>query len=254
MFRSLGFAEIVIIIALVVLFMGGKRVSGLFTRAGNSVREARDKAKWLYNSLGGSEEEEIRDEEKVGKDMAERFLQECPMDKDGEAQALLSGVGSELVKGLGEQPRTFSFAVVDAPVVNAYALPGGHIFVTRPLLDLTRGDRDEVAFLLAHEMSHIMGRHAAEKYQVSAVLGAVRMGGLVRNLLDKGYSREQETESDSRAVGLMSKAGFSPEGAVRALRKLQSAGPERPEFAQYFSTHPETADRIVAVQRRSSEA
>ncbi|MCP5117395.1 MAG: M48 family metalloprotease, partial [bacterium] len=171
--RSLGLAEIVVIAGLVLLFMGGSRISKLFGWVGQRAKSAADQARWVYESLGGSEEEEIKAEEKVGAELAESFLAQMPPDADERIQDLVRRVGRRLKETGEAQPRQFTFQVVIGPVANAYAIPGGHIFVSRTLADLCAGDEDETAFLLAHEMGHILCRHMAERKVVETVLGAV---------------------------------------------------------------------------------
>ncbi|MCP5113298.1 MAG: M48 family metalloprotease [bacterium] len=248
--RSLGPAEIVVIAVLVLLFLGGSRISRLFGWLGTRVKSTADQARWVYESLGGSEDEEIQAEQRVGDEAAEKFLAQTPADPDQRVQAFVQRVGDKLARVPGAGNRRFSFHVVLAGTANAYALPGGHVFVTSLLADLCAGDEDETAFLLGHEMGHVLCRQMAERKVVNTVLGAVRTGKLAADLMGAGYSREQEREADWKAVDLAREAGFEAAASLRFMRKLGSITPEATEFAQYFSTHPATSERLEYIQER----
>jgi predicted Zn-dependent protease len=242
--RTLGLPELLIILGLLALLMGGARISKLFEWLGRRVRTTANQVKWMYESLGGTDEEEFRAEGEVGAEMAEKFLAQMPPDPDEEAQGLVSEVGARLAQAGEAKKRSFRFQVVQGPAANAYALPGGYVFVTRRLMRLCDGDADETAFLLAHEMGHVISRHMAERNLVGTLLGALRAGQLAGELLGKGYSREQEREADLKAVDLATEAGFDGQAALRVLRKLSAVTPDASEFAQYFSTHPSTEERL----------
>lgn len=246
--RSLGLPELLVILGLLALLMGGARISGLFGWLGRRVRTAVNQVKWIYQSFGGTEDEEIRAEEKVGADLAARLRAQMPPDPDENVQRLVSGTGARLADTREAKKRRFVFQVVEGPMANAFALPGGYIFVTRKLADLCAGDQDETAFLLAHEMGHVLCRHLAQQKVMDTLLSAVRAGRLASELLGKGYSRQQEREADSKAVELATEAGFEGEAALRVLRKLGQVTTEAGEFAQYFSTHPSTEERLEYVE------
>lgn len=241
--RTLGLPEILVILGLIVLLTGGVGISRLFGWAGQRVRTAANRAKWIYESLGGTEESEIRAEEDAGADMAKAFLASMPPDPDEEAQALVRRIGRRLAETAKAKKRRFVFRVVQAPEANAFALPGGYVFVTRRLLELCGGE-DEVAYLLAHEMGHVLERHPAEQKLVRTLMHALRAGRFASELLGKAYSREQEHEADQKAMELAGEAGFDREAGLRVLRKLGKAAPETGEITRYFSTHPSTEERL----------
>jgi predicted Zn-dependent protease len=245
--RTLGLPELLIILGLLALLMGGARISRLFDWLGRRVRNTANQVKWMYQSLGGTEEQEIQAEKDVGAELASRFLAQTPRDPDENVQDLINRVGARLAQTPQAGQRRFVFQVVQSPVANAYALPGGYVFITRSLVRLCDGDLDEAAFLLAHEMGHVLSRHMAERNVVDTLLGALRAGQVIGDLLGKGYSREQEREADLKAVELATKAGFDGQAALRVLRKLSAETPETGEFAQYFSTHPSTQERLEYV-------
>ncbi len=251
--RSLGLPEILIILGLLVLLFGGARLPALMGALGRKVGSWFNQLRWLWRSMAGSEEEEIRSEETVGREEAAEFLEQMPPAGDEELQRRVAAVGGRLAATQAAAGRRFHFHVVEAPAANAFALPGGYIFVTRGLAELCGGD-EEIAFLLGHEMGHVLSRHFAEGRIAKTLLSALRAGRLATELLGKGYSRQQEQEADRIAVELALAAGLDGEGALRLLRHLHQLAPGAPEFLQYFSTHPAAEERIAAVRRALQEA
>jgi len=151
--------------------------------------------------------------------------------------------------------REFRFSLVRAGVSNAYALPGGFVFITEPLLDLCAEDRDELAFLLGHEMGHVIRGHARSQLTANTFLHAVtaRLSGagpMLRQLIDKGYSRELELEADAEGARLAAAAGFDARAAARALRRLALVSRDHAGLAEYFSSHPPLAERIRRLEQR----
>ena len=169
----------------------------------------------------------------------------------------------------------YTFTILDSPVVNAFAVPGGYVYVTRGLLALA-GTEAEVAGVLAHEIAHITLRHGAKRQSKGtlaglglAVLGAVTDNPLLADLgrigahaVLSGYSRAEEHEADEFGVTYLSRAGFDP-GAMssfldtlRRHSKLESAIHGRTDHPglDFFATHPRTRDRVaraVAAARRT---
>ncbi len=183
---------------------------------------------------------------------------------DPDLAAYVDSVGQFLTYTAELPNLRFTFTILDSPVVNAFALPGGYIYVTRGLLALANNEA-ELAAVLAHEIGHVTGRHSAQRYSqaVSAqigltALGAFGLGSTVGQFLSHGtglylrsYSRDQEYEADQLGVRYLNRAGFSPYamasfldhmGAYDSLeRKLSGNKAAIPSF---LSTHPQTADRV----------
>ena len=174
-----------------------------------------------------------------------------------------------LLQKTSEQPEPpYRFVILDSPEVNAFALPGGYVHVSRGLVALA-DDEAELAGVLAHEIGHVTARHAAERYSqgLLAGLGAALLGvgtdsrtvGNIAQLAGsayvQGYSRSQELEADMLGVRYLSRAGFDPTamssfleamGAEAALaRKIAGQGGADPA-ASLFASHPRTADRVSA--------
>jgi predicted Zn-dependent protease len=165
-------------------------------------------------------------------------------------------IGARLGAAQGDGSRSFEFRVVQTADLNAFALPGGFVFVTDALLRLLADDRDALAFVVAHEMGHVLLRHPRDRYMADLAFGVVGRrvpvaGQVVREMLSKGYSRDQELEADREALRVMSAAGFPVDGGVRALEQLARHAPGQPGLSEYLSTHPRLDQRIHALRERS---
>ncbi len=191
------------------------------------------------------------------------------LDPDAEAQALLDAVGERLVRSSRalESPYEFEFHLLaDRETVNAFALPGGQVFITRALLDRLETEA-QLAGVLAHEIGHVVGRHGAEHMAKAkltqgltgaAVLGTYDPGNpatthtaavaaLVGKLVTMKHGRGDEIESDQLAVLFAAEAGYDPEAMVRVMEILAASSPggRPPEF---FSTHPNPERRVERIQ------
>jgi predicted Zn-dependent protease len=247
--RTLGLFEILIIALVILLLFGGPRLPRMAGWLGRRVRTTTDQIKWVYQSMGGSEEEEIRAEQPVGERLAKELQEQMPPDPDPGARNLVARLGERLTKTESAGKRPFHFQVIAGPAANAYALPGGFVFITRQLLDLC-ADEDEAAFVLAHEMGHVLSKHFVGKYTMDFVLSRIKAGQLIGELLGKGYSREQEHEADSKGLALAAEAGFNPSGAHRFLQKLDTFPRNTSILAEYFSTHPTPVERITQLRNQ----
>ncbi len=183
-------------------------------------------------------------------------------------QALLAETVTRLVPATERPDESYRITILDSPLVNAFALPSGRLYVTRGLLALAN-DTAEIAGVLAHEIAHVTLRHAAartEREQRSALIGRV-MAELARNpsasaaVLSEArydiarFSRAQEIEADQIGVRTLAAAGFDPYGSVRFLESLGRASDLRPGAgsagsgragADMLATHPSTPERVQA--------
>ncbi|MBT5263966.1 MAG: M48 family metalloprotease [Rhodospirillaceae bacterium] len=160
----------------------------------------------------------------------------------------------------------FTFSILNSPTVNAFALPGGYVYVTRGLLALA-GNEAELAGVLAHEIGHVTARHAAQRYSrsVATVLGAGLLGAVIgdrgvseiintgADLYLRGYSRDQEYEADTLGVRYLTRAGYDPGAMASFLTKMREharleariQGRERdPDGFDLLATHPRTLERV----------
>jgi len=183
-------------------------------------------------------------------------------------QDYIDQVGAEVVQDsdAAQSPYPFEFHLMQDPeTVNAFALPGGQIFITTALLDRLDAE-SQLAGVLGHEVAHVVARHGAEhlaKQQLGAflvnavVLGtsdnpqdsrqAAILAQAIQQLVNLQYGRQDELESDRLGIDFMTDAGYNPEGLVELMQVLKEAGggAAPPEF---FSTHPNPDNRIERIE------
>ncbi len=168
----------------------------------------------------------------------------------------INHISSTLLASYPNQPYTFEIAVVDKPVVNALAAPGGYIIVYRGLLKDTQTP-EELVGVLAHEFQHVLKRHstkallhhASTGILIAAVTGdttgAMAYGLEIASTMGMlQYSRKNEREADQGGMDMIQRAGINPEGMIAFFESLQEKELESTDFLKYLSTHPPTEDRI----------
>ncbi|GIW82787.1 MAG: hypothetical protein KatS3mg105_4594 [Gemmatales bacterium] len=217
------------------------------------------KAKWVVRSLTGTEADAVRAEAEVGRDLARAFTQQMELDRS-ETSEWLKSLGA-LLAGSAPSEHSFSFELVKTAEVNAFALPGGYIFVTAPLLQLCQGKADEVAFVLAHEMAHVTLRHAIDRLMAESVIRAATSLPMARGiikpsivslagtLLQQGYSQDQELEADRFGIQLIRQAGFQPAASCWFFQRLQQQLGGNASLLGYFSSHPPLQLRIRQAEK-----
>lgn len=215
------------------------------------------------------------DELRVGREEHPKLVRQFggPYDKPALA-SYIDTVGRSLARTTELPNLPYSFTVLDDDLVNAFALPGGYIHITRGLLVLA-SDEAEMASVLAHELGHVTARHSAERYSQAVVAqvaaGVFGIAGAAAGVPGVGdvaavgaqaylqsYSREQELEADKLGIRYMSRVGYDPQAMVRFFQKLdaftqlQAAMAGDPGAAQRFSimaSHPRTGDRVAQAMR-----
>ncbi len=203
-------------------------------------------------------------ENQIGAQEHVKVLAQYGLYEDKKLQSYVDNVGKSVVLYTERPEVQYKFFVLDSPIVNAFALPGGYIYVTRGLLALANSEA-EMASVLGHEAGHITGRHSAERYSrgvvtslgaavLSAAIGsdiASQALGVGTNLYLSSYSRGQENEADSLGIRYLTKSGYDPHGMagflsnMRAEKDLQAhIDGKRQSDVSYFSTHPPTTERV----------
>ena len=196
---------------------------------------------------------------------------------DPRLNAWINQVGWSLAPHTERPGGQYVFTVLDTDIVNAFALPGGYVYITRGLLALAY-DEAEVAGVLAHEMGHVNARHSAERYsqQVLAQLGlgilaqATDASALAQNLAGLGasaylqrYSRTQEYEADELGVRYLKAAGYDPYAMADFLTSLEAharleadltGNSQAVEEFSIFQSHPRTSDRVVRAVEQVGDA
>jgi predicted Zn-dependent protease len=207
-----------------------------------------------------SEAQEIQ----IGQEMDPQVQREMGIYEDRELQQYLESVAVPLARGSQRPNLPWHFSIVDSPAVNAFALPGGYIYVTRGLL-AHLNDESELAGVLGHEIGHVTARHAAQQYSKStgASLGlaissiflpATRGYGQLAEsglgLLFLKYGREDELQADRLGAQYAAQNGWDPEGVqdmLRTLARLDETATDKRGVPNYLSTHPQPADRVQKI-------
>ena len=214
-------------------------------------------------------------EKELGREEAQRIEQEMGLLDDPAIVAYVQAVGRRLAAQSPRRDVEYRFRVVDSAEPNAFALPGGHVYVTRGLLVIVNSE-DELAGVIGHEIGHVAARHSVQQISRAAPLAMVtglgaavtgvvspRLGRAVggagaaaSELILAPYSRDQEREADRVGQTLAAAAGWDPAGLPAFLRTLSHeedlsrSGPRRPSF---LDSHPATPERVAATAEYSHE-
>ena len=201
-------------------------------------------------------------EVQLGKQFSREIEKEMKIYSDPVVTAYIDQLGQHLANHSQRQNITYHFKVVNTDVVNAFAVPGGYLYVNIGLIRAAENE-SELAGVIGHEIGHIVGKHGVKQMTRQLGLAAVAqlalgedqnkleqmVAGLAANGVLMKYSRDAEREADIYAVQEMYDAGVDPEGMAtffEKLLKLQKGKPSKLE--QMFSTHPPTTERITAVR------
>ena len=190
--------------------------------------------------------------------------------QDSAMTAYVAAIGNRLVSNLENSPFEYQFLLIDDPTPNAFALPGGYVYVTRGLLALVTSE-DELAGVMAHEIMHVEKRHSIGQMKKSILPGILSVPGNVIGIVSPGagaainapinagggllmasYSRKDETEADVEGVILATRSGYDPRALKHILDRISLAivritGKE--EEKSYMSTHPYTPDRVKKINK-----
>ena len=195
----------------------------------------------------------------------EMMRQHGGLHQDQEAQALVAKVGARLVgrSAAAETDWRYEFHLLaDERTVNAFALPGGQVFITAALYQRFNTE-GQLAGVLGHEIGHVIARHSAQrmaKMQVTQGLsgavmvasgdsgyGAARIAATIGNLVNMKFGRDDELQSDRLGVRLMGEAGYDPRALIEVMEILADAGGGRGQ-TEFFSTHPIPANRVREIE------
>ncbi|MBM3739955.1 MAG: hypothetical protein FJW39_29705 [Acidobacteria bacterium] len=199
------------------------------------------------------------EEMRLGAMLARQFssgYREDPVDT-----AYVSAVGTSLARHARRQDMRYSFHVIEDTQINAFAFPGGHIYVTRGMMDFLRTEA-ELASVLGHEISHVDLRHSVSRVKYRLLLERVDAGGIgeavdaVRTLTRMAYDQAQESEADAHGTVIAARDGYEPAAAEAVHRRLAAPGAGAPRtpvgeigratgglLSSYFESHPPSAQR-----------
>jgi hypothetical protein len=210
----------------------------------------------------------------IGQEASQEVRRELPMLNDSRVDEYVEGIGRDLVRAIPQQFRhpefRYSFEVVNQTEINAFALPGGPMFLHRGMLEAAKNE-GEVAGVMAHEIAHVALRHGtaqatkAQKFQIGAIAGQILgaiVGGAAGSVIAQGsnfglgayflkYGREYEREADLLGAQIMARAGYDPRRMADMFRTIEQqsrsgGGPE------WLSSHPNPGNRYDAILKEAS--
>lgn len=215
---------------------------------------------------GISQQQEVQ----MGVEYATQINAQLPIVQDPELNRYINVLGDSIARLTSRRDLDWRFFIVDSKEVNAFAVPGGFIYVNRGLIERT--DRmDEVAGVLGHEIGHVVRRHTVKQMEkaqganvgvtLACVLTSIcnsQIAGAAINIAGGAvfarFSRQDELEADNEAINNVVRAGISPQGIVTMFQKLIAERRSRPGAVEgWFRTHPLEEDRIAAAQARINQ-
>lgn len=201
-------------------------------------------------------------EVQLGEQFSREIEKELKIYSDPIVTAYIDQLGQHLANHSQRRNITYHFKVVNTEVVNAFAVPGGYLYVNIGLIRAAENE-SELAGVIGHEIGHVVGKHGVKQMTRQLGLAAVaqlalgeeqsELKKMVANLATNGvltkYSRDAEREADIYAVQEMYDAGIAPEGMATFFEKLRNLQKSKPsKLEQMFATHPPTTERITAVR------
>lgn len=255
----------VLILALGALALAACK--SLPTVGGLDLNKMVDTAKDVKAAVATPAEEEERG---MGHDVAATLLGASPLLADRAVQQYVNRVGLWVALQGSRPTLPWRFAVIDNPNVNAFATPGGYVFITRGLLERMRSEA-ELAGALGHEIAHVEKRHHLNAMKKDARMRLIGRAGsaaleragteseaaarlsqvasIAKSLYTRGLDKADEFEADRVGAILAARAGYDPYGLAQVLQTLDSVSPESSQFALLFKTHPKPADRLAQLDR-----
>ena len=203
------------------------------------------------------------EEKQLGAEVSERIRERYGVVQNQAVHRYISLVGTILAQGSTRPNLPWTFVVLDTDGVNAFAAPGGYVHITRGALALMKNEA-ELAGVLGHEIIHVTEKHTIQAIQKSK---AVQMGAAETlagsselmqravsatydNIVERGFGRAEENESDEKGVALANKAGYAPSGLVAFLTTLKDRNKESKEKRGLFASHPEMDERLGRITRQ----
>ena len=219
--------------------------------------------------LSSSKEIDYATERTIGEALALESMQRFGRPVDNESmQQYVNLVGAVVAQSSLRSTIPYHFTVLDSPVQNAFAAPGGVIFISKALL-ATLADEAELAAVLAHEIGHVAAKHALKSTQRAQFLQGVGtitaatsgskgkeyqalIGDLQSRLFDQGLDKTMEFEADRAAMETTYRAGYNPLAMIRVLERLQKLEASSVKKGSWFSTHPPLNERIARLKKEGS--
>ncbi|HVZ22085.1 MAG TPA: M48 family metallopeptidase, partial [Vicinamibacterales bacterium] len=211
------------------------------------------------------------DDVKLGRDAAAQARKELPLLHDAKTDDYIASIGHKLAAAFPPEYQHpefhYTFEVVNQKEINAFALPGGPMFLNRGMIEAAKSE-GEVAGVMAHEMSHVALRHGtaqqtkAQKFAIGEIAGQVLgaiVGGTAGSIIAQGsqfglgtyflkFSREYESQADQLGAEVMARAGYDPREMANMFRTIEQAGSSGPEF---LSDHPDPGNRYQTIMQEA---
>jgi beta-barrel assembly-enhancing protease len=196
----------------------------------------------------------------IGKDLAATLLGAAPLVNDAQLQRYINNVGRWIASQSERPDLPWQFGVLDAPQLNAFAVPGGTVFVTRGLLERMRSEA-ELAGVLGHEITHVVKKHHLKAIQKGAMTALAadaasmalqdknrganeKLVSFGKEMYGRGLDKDDEFEADRLGVVLAARAGYDAYGLPSVLQTLQAINAQDSAVALMFKTHPAPGDRL----------
>ncbi len=233
-------------------------LSGLYFLSGCSTNPATGESQ--FTAFMPAEQES-----QIGAQEHKNIIKEYGLYKHETLQKYVREVGAKVAQKTERPDVSYQFYLLDSPIVNAFALPGGYVYLSRGLVALANSE-SEMASVLAHEVGHITARHSAERYSqgvvtaigssvLSAAIGSDGIStalGLGSNLYMSSYSRGQENQADSLGIRYLNRSGYDTAAMSSFLANLRADtaleakidGKPSSDATNYFATHPATSERV----------
>ena len=212
----------------------------------------------------------LSEEKDMGRKVLEMIKKRLPLVEDGEVLTYVRSVGNRVAKQIGTTPYQFQFFVIDSPVPNAFAVPGGYIFIYRGIIEMMSSE-GEMASIIGHELAHIQARHIQRQIAEAKVLSVASLAGMLAGiLLGMGggasglgpalvagsaaggqsaalkYSREHEMEADQLGFRFFCDAGYDPSDMPSIMHKMdQQKWTGNSSIPGYLATHPALGERVL---------
>jgi len=214
----------------------------------------------------------VEDDVKLGREAAAQAEKEFPLLRDSEIESYVNDVGQRIVSAIPAEFRQsqfhYTFKVVNAGEINAFALPGGPMFVNRGMIEAAKTE-GEMAGVMGHEISHVVLRHAtaqateAQKFQIGSILGQIAggvIGGGLGDIIGMGsqigfgagalkYSRKYESQADILGAQLIARIGYDPRDLANMFRTIQGQGGRG--APEWLSSHPDPGKRYERIEQEA---
>ena len=209
----------------------------------------------------------LSEERTLGRKLLNKIREQLPLIEDGEMVDYVQSVGNRIVRQLGPVTYEYRFFLIDESTPNAFAIPGGYIFLYRGLIEMMDNE-GEMASILSHELAHIQARHIHQSIERGKILSIATVAGVLAGAfiglkpdaaqalttsvmagaksLQLKYSREQEEEADRLGFRYLTGAGYDAESMVSIMRKIGRGGWRGgSSIPSYLSTHPGVSERVT---------